>query len=335
MHVTTVNPILAESVRGDMVENHYRGAFMVINADGDVIKSVGDVNRLIYPRSSLKPMQALSLIESGAATAFKVSDEEIALASASHGGEDHHVKIIDQWLKRLKLTPEVLECGIHPPLHKESAHKLEHQGHKSTPLHNACSGNHLAFITTCLHLKLPIEGYTHFDHPVQQRSFELISQITGFDVMTAPKGIDGCQVPVVGMSLTSLALGMARLSTFERLPPALQLAAQRITNAMKKYPSLIAGTDRFCTRMGTLLNAAVLVKMGAEGVFSGIVPFQGWGLALKIDDGNTTAAEVAMMGLLDSMKLIPEDKYAEFEPLRNPIIKNFNHHPVGYFRFKS
>jgi len=326
-----VNPILVEVIRGDMVESFFRGAYVVMDTNGQVIDAVGNVEREIYPRSALKPVQAIGMIESGAAETFHLSLAEIALACASHNGEDYHVHLINKWLARLGLTCEVLECGIHASMDKETAFALARQGRDLTFAHNACSGKHTGFITQALHLGVPIENYTHIDHPVQQYVNRVIEDIIEIDIKEAPKGIDGCQVPVIGMPLKNLAQGMAKLAHSQSLGPVLSQAAQTMVVALQTHPGLIAGTGRFCSAITQESKGKIIAKMGADGVFAAILPEKGWGIALKIDDGHLKAAEVALMGVLKKHHLLSQD--SAWDHWASPPVRTWNHQTVGEFSF--
>ena len=325
------NPILVQIVRGDMVESFFRGAYVVIDAGGEVIDAVGDIDRQIYPRSALKPIQALGMMVSGAAQAFQVTLPEISMACASHNGEDRHVNIVTQWLNRIGLSFDVLECGIHTSMSKETALAFALEHRVLTPCHNACSGKHTGFLTLALHLKEPVAGYTHFDHPVQRYVNSLIEEIIEIDVAAAPKGIDGCQTPVIGMPLRNLAKGMAKMARPETLTPVLGNSAQNVVAAIQKYPDLIAGTGRFCSAITQESGGKILGKMGADGVFSVILPEKGWGIALKIDDGHLQAAEVAVMGILKKHNLLTENPH--WAQWANPQIKTWNKQAVGEITF--
>lgn len=325
------NPILVETIRGDMVENFFRGAYVIVDANSQIIDAVGDLDRFIYPRSSLKPIQALGMLASGAAETFEVSMPEIALACASHNGEDHHVDIVTRWLDRLGVNSNILECGAHPSMNKETARARE--GKLLTSIYSACSGKHAGFVSMALHMKVPVQGYTTFNHPVQQYVNRIIEDLNEVDVSSAPKGIDGCQIPVIGMSLKNLAKGMAKLARPQTLGTALGQGAQKVVTAIQTHPDLIAGTGRFCSMIAQESSGKILAKMGADGVFSAILPERGWGVALKIDDGHLVAAEVALMGILKKHQLLPDNPC--WDRWANPPLKTWANQIVGDMAFVS
>jgi L-asparaginase II len=296
------NPVLVEATRGAMVESRHRGAFAVVAVEGRVVASAGDTERPIYARSAIKPLQAIPLVESGAAEAFGLEDAEIALACASHRGEARHVETVTAWLARIGCSVADLECGTHPPSNPKALAEL--LGARGTPnaAHNNCSGKHSGFLTLARHLGLPTEGYIRYGHGVQQRVLGVLESMTGLDLGAAPRGVDGCGIPVIAVPLGNLALAMARLADPADQPEPRQAACARIRAAMAAQPFMISGTGQFCTRVISETAGRALVKTGAEGVFCaalpGALPGEGLGIALKIDDGAGRAAEVAMAGLL-------------------------------------
>ncbi|MHA1598651.1 MAG: asparaginase, partial [Alphaproteobacteria bacterium] len=247
------NPVLVEVTRGNTVESRHRGAVCIMDAGGSVIAALGDVETPVYPRSAVKPLQALALIESG----VDISPEELALVCASHNGEPQHVEKVLQWLDRLGLGVDDLECG--PSI------MMEGLVDKPTRAHNNCSGKHTGFLATALHLGEPTTQYIAATHPVQQRLRRTLGEMCDVDLTDALPGskgygIDGCGIPVLAMPLQATALGMARMTA----PSA--AAAQRIISAMTTHPFLVGGSGRFDTRLMQATNGQVVVKTGAEGV---------------------------------------------------------------------
>lgn len=323
------NPVLVQTCRGDLIENHHRGAYVVVDTDGDVLAAAGNFQSIIYARSSLKPINVLAMITSGAADALSVTDQEIVLACASHNGDDIHVNLVREWLERLGLSYHDLECGIHAPMGKSANKALRAAGQNPTALHNACSGKHAGFMTLAKHMGYPIKGYSHMGSATQEHVMSVAAEILGIDKNTAPRGVDGCCIPMMGMSILNLAKGMARLANPYGVSDGLRLACERVTRSVQAHPELIAGTGRFCTDVISLTDGEVLVKMGADGVFAGWIPSKKWGIALKIDDGNLKAAEVAMAALLKQLKLIPNPEM--FDHWINQPIHTWTRDIVGQF----
>jgi L-asparaginase II len=314
-------PVLVEVVRGEWVESGHRGAVAVVDAAGKVVRSLGDIDRLVYPRSALKPIQALPLLETGAADGFALGDEELALACGSHRGEPMHVEKVAAWLAQIGLSAADLECGTHPPRDEPSYQALLRRGDPASPLYNNCSGKHAGFLTTARWLKEPTRGYIEADHPVQQRVARIAGEMAGLDLARAPRGRDGCGIPVIAVPLHALATAMARLADPSALGEHRRAAVQRILAAMAAAPLLVDGTGGMTTRVMTVASATVRLKPGAEGVFCAALPALGLGVAIKIDDGAGRAADLAMAAVLDRLGCFTAEQRAALEPFLAPRIK--------------
>ncbi len=300
----SLNPVLVEVTRGPMVESRHAASYAVCDSDGKVVLSAGDYQRPVYARSAIKPLQAIPLVECGAAEAFGLGDAEIAFACASHNGEPRHVETAAAMLARIGCSEADLECGAHLPYHEPSMIDLIRRGEEPSQLHNNCSGKHSGFLTLARHLGHPTKGYIRFEHPVQQRILGVLETMTGLDLGNAPRGIDGCGIPTLGIPLGNLALAMARFADPADQPEARQRAVARIRQAMAAEPFMVAGSGRFCTRVMEASGGSALIKTGAEGVFCGAVPALGLGIALKVDDGAGRAAENLMARLLYRLEAI-------------------------------
>ncbi len=299
------NPVLVELTRGPLTESLHRGAIAVVDAKGNLRASLGDVEKPIFPRSALKPVQAVPLIESGAAETFGLSDEEVALACASHSGEPMHTTRIEDWQKRIGCSVSDLACGPHRPVHEPTATAMIQRRETPTPLHNNCSGKHTGFMTLSRQLGAAVAGYQLIDHPVQQAVMRTLKEMAGLSG-ELPYGVDGCTVPNFAVPLKALARAMARLADAGGQAPARAAACGRIVGAMMAHPDLVAGSGRACTML-MRDNPDIAVKTGAEGVYIAILPQLGLGAALKIDDGATRAAETAVAALLIALGAVPDE----------------------------
>ncbi len=317
-----VNPLLVEVTRGNMVESRHRAAFAVVDTEGRAVRHGGALEQPVYPRSAIKPLQALALLETGAAEAYELGDAEIALSCASHSSERRHVETVERWLTRIGCGVGDLECGAHLPSNQEAMTELLASGGAPTAAHNNCSGKHAGFLTVARHLGVETAGYIKFEHPIQQRVLGILEQMTGLDLGRAPRGIDGCGIPTLGIPLGNLALAMARLGDPSDQPETRQAAAARLRRAVAAEPFMVAGTGRFCTRVMALTGERALVKTGAEGVYCAALPELGLGVALKVDDGATRAAELIMGRLLVALGVLSETEAEELggvleQPLHN------------------
>ncbi|MEM7652529.1 MAG: asparaginase [Pseudomonadota bacterium] len=326
------NPVLVEVTRGNVVESFHSGAAAIVSSDGTLVRSWGNVDRPIYARSAIKPLQALPLVETGAADHFKLSQAQLALACASHNGDERHVGTVQKWLSELGYSDETLECGPHLPYDEQAAHAMLRAGEPATRAHNNCSGKHTGFLSICRHLGEETEGYTTAEHPAMQRVEAVLSEMTDTDLSNAPRGADGCGIPVIGVSLRATAYGIARMAVPKTLGDKRGEAAQRLTAAMMAEPHMVAGRGRFCTRLMTIMDGAVFVKTGAEGVFIAGVPSLGLGIALKIDDGAARASEVATAGLLKLLGVIEEKNSETLSALLQPPLFNRAGTRVGELR---
>ena len=311
------NPILVELTRGERVESFHRGAIAIARADGSLAFALGDVETPVYPRSSLKPVQALPLVESGAADAFGLGSEEIALACASHSGESMHTTRVAAWLSRIGCGESDLACGAHPVRYEPAWEEMVKRGEKPARIHNNCSGKHTGFLTVARHWDVSTQGYEHHDHPVQKAVEKTLLELSGLNG-ALPWGVDGCTAPNFALPLSGFARALAKMADPSRLSDVRAKACRRIVQAMMDHPELVSGTGRVCATFMHAANKHAAVKTGAEGFFAGIVPEMGLGIALKIDDGAGRGAETAMASVLAKLKLIDANGAAG-EILRAPV----------------
>lgn len=291
----SLDDILVRITRGAFEESVHRGAAVVCGPDGDILESWGDPQRVVLPRSSAKMLQALPLVESGAADALGLGEEQLALACASHNGGAMHTDRVRAWLDALGLGDDDLRCGGHMPRDEVAARELTCSGASPCQVHNNCSGKHAGFLTLTRQLRAGPE-YVDPDHPVQRAVREAFEDMTGAE--SPGFGIDGCSAPNFATTLQGMARAMARMATAATRDGARDRAGDRLVRAMMAHPELVAGEGRACTDLMRAAAGMAAVKTGAEGVFVGILPQQGIGIALKITDGGTRAAECAMAALL-------------------------------------
>lgn len=298
------NPVLVEMVRGSLVESLHRGSFAVVRADGEIVAQAGTIDAPVFPRSAYKMMQSLPLVATGAADAFDLGPEELSLACASHSSEPMHTDRVDAWLAKLGLADDDLECGPHPVRHEPTRDAMILAGQAPRRVHNNCSGKHAGFLTVAKHLGVPTKGYTSLDHPVQQEVTRRISEVCCIEASHLVPGTDGCAAPNLAMPLKNLARGFARLAAPESLPEDLRKGADRLAKAVAANPLLMSGTGRACAELIAASGGRALIKVGAEGVYGGMVPDLGLGIALKIDDGAVRGAETGIAALLVALGVL-------------------------------
>lgn len=292
------DPLTIEVLRGRLVESRHRVHAVITAADGRVLESWGDHNRLVFPRSAVKPIQALPLIETGAADHFELSEAEIALACGSHSGAPFQIVQLEDWLSRLGIEESAFECGPQRPMGEDAADTLVRRGESPRPIHNNCSGEHAGFLATALHLGERLRGYSHPDHPVQSRVSQVLHELTGCEPMAQAVATDGCGIATIAFPIHRLATAAARLGASNRLGETRHRAVDRVRRSMAAAPEMIAGPGRFDTLAMQQLGTKAITKSGAEGVFLAGSTGLGLGLFLKVEDGAQRARDAAAANLL-------------------------------------
>lgn len=292
---------MVELWRGGMLESTHRGHAVICDETGQVVESWGDPGRVIFPRSSCKMIQALPLVESGAADAVGLTPAHLALSCASHQGAALHVGMAGKWLADLGLGERDLRCGSHEPYDRDERDRLIIGHEAPCQLHNNCSGKHSGFLTVTRHLKAGPE-YVEIDHPLQRAIRAATEEVT--DETAAGYGIDGCSAPNFAMSIKGLARSMAKFASAREDGSMREQAMHRLSHAMAAHPELVAGEGRACTELMRAMNGRVAIKTGAEAVFVAIVPEKKMGIAVKIEDGNSRASEAVITALLARMGVL-------------------------------
>jgi len=335
-----MNPILVDVMRGSAIESTHRGAIAVVDADGAVLTSLGDIERPIFPRSAVKVLQALPLVASGAADRLDLSDEELAIACASHGGEEIHAQTAARMLAKAGLDADALECGAHWPYLDTATRAMAARGQSPSALNNNCSGKHAGFLclACAMHgggpgLRQYAKGYVAAEHPVMREVTAALQAATSFDLAHSARGTDGCSIPTYAIPLRHLALAFARVASGVGLSDSHAAAARRLRAAVAKAPYLVAGSGRFDTQVMERLGARVFCKVGAEAVFCAALPERGLGVAIKIDDGNTArAAEVVMAAAIEALVSLADAESTFIRGFSEPTLQNWNGIQVGSLR---
>ena len=339
---SAANPVLVDAVRGGIVESQHRGALAIVDADGRLHTQLGDIDRPIFARSAVKVLQALPLVESGAAEHWQLNDEELAIACASHGGEALHTRTAAAMLAKAGVDVQALECGAHWPYNEDAARALAASGSAPSALHNNCSGKHAGFVCLGCHMSGKrsaddargfLHGYVNAEHAVMREVSDALQTATDFDLTHAARGVDGCSIPTFAIPLRHLALAFARVATGVGLRAGHARAAKRLRQAVAHAPMLVAGTGRFDTRVMQQLGARVFCKVGAEGVYCAALPEAGLGVAIKMDDGNNARACEVVMAALIARLLELDDADASFmHGLSDLALRNWNGIEVGRLR---
>lgn len=302
---------MAEVWRGPFLESVHLGQAVVCDEAGQITHAWGDPDAVVLPRSSSKMIQALPLIQSGAADANKLTSEHLALACASHQGAAIHTDRVGKWLDHLGLTDDAFRCGPQTPADDDARNALIKTDQSPCQIHNNCSGKHAGFLTLSKHLGAGPE-YIDPDHPVQKACLDIYETVTG---LTSPGyGIDGCSAPNHATTLHGMARAMAH---FAAAPDG--SAEERLRSAMMAHPELVAGEGRACTNLMRAMGGKVAVKTGAEAFFVAIIPEKKLGVALKIADGATRAAECAIAAILVKLGVLDAEHPETMKYLNAPI----------------
>ncbi|MDP3712974.1 MAG: asparaginase [Mycobacteriales bacterium] len=307
-------PVLVEVVRSGWVESTHTGSVLAVRADGTVALALGDVTTPVFPRSSNKPLQAVGMLVLG----WDPADDELALATASHSGEEQHLEVVRRTLASAGLPESALACPPSLPLHEPSAHALLARGEHATPLTMNCSGKHAAMLATCALHGWPTDGYLAPDHPLQAALVAAVERQAGERVEHV--AVDGCGAPQHALTLTGLARAFGRLASGDGDAQA------RTAAAMRAHPGLVGGTDRDVTQLMEHVPGLV-AKDGAEAVFAAGLP-DGSAVAVKIADGGGRGRTPVLVAGLRALGVTDLDRWAS-----SPVLGGGR--PVGEARLSA
>ncbi|NMM62339.1 asparaginase [Clostridium sp. P21] len=318
-----MSEILVNVNRGPLIESIHRGDIAVVNSKGQLLHSIGDAYKVAYMRSASKPIQTLNVILSGAADKFKFTDEEISIMCASHYGEEFHRKVVEGILKKIGLTIDDLLCGTTLSLSDKYKKELIWNHVKLNATNTDCSGKHAGMLSVCVHKGYDINNYNSKEHVVQKEIKKIVAQMCNIDEEKIFIGIDGCTVPVYGIPLYNMALGFAKLANPDNLSEDYKNASDRVFKAINNAPEMIAGTDGFCTELIKNTHGKLIGKFGAEAVYCIGIKGMDLGIALKIEDGNSSRALYpAVIQCLEDLNVLDENEKKALSKFK--IIKNLN-----------
>lgn len=302
------NPLLIEVTRGRAVESRHTGAIAVVDAKGKVRTAIGDTSQRVFPRSAVKSIQQLPLVESGAADRLGLGNAELALACSSHNAEPRHVETARGMLAAAGRSEADLACGGHVPMDRAAADALVRAGQHWGRIHDNCSGKHSGFICLACGMDVDPAGYEMPNHPAQKEIAAALSAVTGAEL--GEPAVDGCSIPAYAIPLENLARGFARMVTGEGISASRATAARRLVDAVTAEPFMVAGTGRFDTEMLTAFGKRIFLKGGAEGVICAALPELGLGVAIKADDGGGRATEPLLSAVIAALLPISEHERA-------------------------
>ena len=307
---------MVEVTRSGFTESTHSGVAVLINSSGETLQEWGNSNTLIYPRSALKPIQTLNLYKDGVAKALGFSDNLIALTTASHHAENIHQKMINNWLKKINLKEKHLSCGPSWPWNIKDQFKAHSKYKVKRKIFHNCSGKHCGHLAVSKYKNLPIKNYQNKDHPIQKDLIKLIEDLSKYKIKNI--GVDGCTMPNPLIPLKKFAFAVAQLADYKKLNEYSTIA-KRIFDSCVKFPEITGGSKSINSILTKLSKGKIFVKNGAEGVFVAIIPEQKSALAVKIIDGASRAAEVAIAGLLSELKIINNEKINKIKkiPIKN------------------
>lgn len=330
--VKAFDALLVEVTRGGRVESEHRIDAVIADASGAVIAAYGEGARPVFPRSSIKALQALPFVESGALEAFGLEQRHVALACASHWAEAMHLAGVGEMLAAAGLGPHCLECGPQLPTLKSDQDRLVLSGRPAAPIHNCCSGKHAAFLCFAVREGFATAGYVGPDHPVQRAVADALTGMTGARHDAGNRGVDGCAIPTYAIPLGNLAVAFARFGVGVNEGPQRSRALVRIRDACIAFPELTAGTGAFGARLMRATQGRVFAKDGAEGMFVGAIPALGAGFALKVRDGAGRAAEIAAARIVESLLELEETQAKALKGLAEAPVQNRSGVAVGSVR---
>lgn len=318
-----------EVSRGEIVESRHRVHIAVVDSGGRLRAHAGDPQLVAFARSAVKPMQAIPIVSDGVATQFQFDDVELAMCCASHSGEQRHVQVVQGMLRKVGISEDALACGAHVPMGKQAAQDLADRGSRPTRLHNNCSGKHVGMLGLAQLNGWPLRGYHKEDHPVQVRMVQEMTTWTDMEVEDFGVAVDGCGVITFALPIERMALAFARFAKAARTrgEPAAQ-----VVHAMVQNPEYVAGSARLCTDLMRQTHGRVFAKVGAEGVYCAGVPGAELGIALKVEDGATRAAEPALIATLKALAILADDEVAGLAEYAEPDITNTRNEQVGGLR---
>ncbi len=318
------NPILVQVLRGGILESFHRGVVCVVNQENEIVFQLGNIEQICYPRSALKLVQALPLVELGGIEKFGFTSEEIAITCGSHNGEGRHVEVVESMLTKIGLNLSHLGCGIQYPTHKETSETFLKSGIKPTAIHNNCSGKHAGMLALCLLLGYSIENYLSPSHPIQKLILSYIEEIYQYPAEKMVCALDGCSAPIYSIPVYHQAIAFKNLTYSNHLRPTLQKACKKILKLVGEEAFMIAGTNRYCTEMMEITAPKVIGKTGAEGVFCMSFTEQNLGVCIKIDDGKMLPQYQVAQALLESSHLFSDEDLKPIQGYAKKEIKNFN-----------
>jgi len=318
-----MNELLCEFLRAGRVESLHRVSLAAIE-NGKTVYARGRVDEPVFLRSCAKVFQALSVVESGAADAYGFSSEEIAVVAGSHPGEAVHVRAVASILKKATISPDALQCGVHPPSSPKAQRELARRGQEPSVLHNNCSGKHAGMVASAKFMRAPLETYLRPKHPLQKANLRNLERFSRIKASKIPIGVDGCSAPTFALPLGAVARAVAAFCETPGTP-------RRVRDAMMAHPVMVG---RPCATIMSAVPGRLLAKAGAEGVYILGFPGKNAALALKVEDGNARAWLPVLHAVVDRLGWLEEADLSRLGLAASTVLKNHAGMKVGEIRLR-
>lgn len=291
---------LIEEFRGGLLECVHRGHICVVDEFGSVTSSVGDPHHRVFTRSSAKPIQAIPGIKAGIMERFNLTEAEIAVMTASHCGEDMHIQVLEELIKKTGLQEDNMVCVPSLPINAQSMEHLLRGGGERRRLYHNCAGKHLGILAYCKMCNLPLEGYSDSSHPVQQEIINTLASLVNMQKGEIGIAIDGCGLPVFNLPLSALATAYMKLSCPDLIEDAeTAKAVSTITAAMSRYPLLVSGSGKIDPIL--LADDNIVAKGGFKGVYAFSLRKERVGVAFKLMDGSEEEWGLITLSILEQL----------------------------------
>tara|TARA_B100002052_G_scaffold223769_1_gene205873 strand:+ start:154 stop:1146 length:993 start_codon:yes stop_codon:yes gene_type:complete len=308
-----VKKIFTNFKRANLIESSHKIKIFLSNVNGKILFSSGHDDDFIYPRSSIKIFQAIPFIESKADNYFNLNSKKIALACSSHRGESYHIRELDNWIKKIKISKKILKCGIHNPLNIRASEKLLSSKKCANELHNNCSGKHLAMLTSCIINDYKINNYLKFNHPHQVKIRKIFEKFSNQKIQNECFGIDGCSAPQYSFKIKDIGKMLINLIKSYNGEFAYNSETTKLINAITNNPKYIGGSDSLDSNIMIIANKKIFCKGGAEGVFLFTNLEKGIAGIIKVVDGNERAIPSVIYNLFKKFKIMNAKELIEFK----------------------
>ena len=330
-----MNPILVEIYRNNVLESFHRGVVCVVDKDGEILYSEGDVQQVCYPRSAMKFLQVIPLIENGGIAHFNFTLEEIAVMCGSHNAEVEHLRAVNSILQKIGLDKTALHCGPQYPTSKKDTEALIKAGERPQDIHNNCSGKHAGMLAMCVMKGWTTDDYINPQHPLQQLILETCSAFYEYPKEKMTTALDGCSAPIFSVPVYHQAVGFKNIAHPEQFSDARKSACATMIEAVSKHPLMVAGTKRYCTDMMLVTAPRIIGKTGAEGVFCMSLPQEKMGVCIKIDDGKMLPQYNVAQAFVEATNLFTPEQLKPLHHYMQEPITNWNKYVTGEIKVRE